>query len=362
MNNPFAPAINRGRRLFDRATANPFGDTARRLFKEAGTDDIGGLSAEMAFRLMLAMFPFFIFLAALGGFVASLLSIDNPTQEIMDAIGSNLPRDSRNLLRGELEHVLDNRNGRLLTIGIIGAIWGASAAMSTAVKALNRAYDVEETRSFVHRTALNVGITLLAGVFFVASFTFLTFGQIFAREIGEWVGLEGAAADAFALLRYPAVFIMLAAGTAFLYWAGPNVDIPFRWVSPGALIFIVTWITFTTGFAFYVSNFGSYSSTYGALGNIIVLLVWLQTSSFLLLLGAELNAILVARVAPEAMDVPAGAEKEGEVTDDRHGKGSATPSPDEPHRERKLALPTLLIGAVLTALTIWRAIAPPKPR
>jgi len=297
-------------------------ETVRTLWKEASTDDISGLSAEMAYRVLLATFPFFIFLAALGGFIAEPLGYDNPTQRIMDQIDTSLPADARGVLEGQLHRVLDSRHAGLLTFGIIGAIWGASAAMSTLMKALNRAYDVEETRPFWKRLPLVLGLTVLAAVFFIASFFTLLIGQIFAREVGGWVGLSGTAADAFALIRLPIVFLLLTLAMAFVYWAAPNVDIPFRWVSPGAVVFIVAWILFTVGFAFYVSHFGTYQETYGTLGGVVVLLVWLYMTSFLMLLGAELNAVLQAKVAPEDMQGPVAEGHRGEVAEARAKAGA----------------------------------------
>jgi len=248
-------------------------DTGRRLVKEAMSDDVAGMSAEMAYRLLLAIFPFFIFLAALGGFIAEPLGIDNPTEEIMDLTGDTLPGDARSVMRGQLEGLLESRSAGLMTIGILGAIWGASAAMGTLTKALNRAYDVEETRPFWKMTPMSLGLTVLAAVFFITCFTALVAGQLFARELGEAAGFEGTAADGFALLRFPVVFALLTVAMAFVYWAAPNVDIPFRWVSPGAAFFIVAWTVATVVFSVYVSNFGSYQSTYGTLGGVVVVLI-----------------------------------------------------------------------------------------
>jgi membrane protein len=299
-------------------------DTGRRLWKEASIDDVSGLAAEMAYRVLLAMFPFFIFLAALGGFIAEPLGYDNPTQRIMNEIGTSLPADARGVLEGQLRRVLEGKHAGLLTFGIIGAIWSASTAMSTLIKALNRAYDVEETRPFWKRLPLVLGLTVIAAVFFIASFLILLIGQVFATEVGGWVGLSGAAADTFALLRLPIVFMLLTIAMAFVYWAAPNVDIPFRWVSPGAVVFIFAWILFTIAFAFYVSQFGTYQETYGTLGGVVVLLVWLYVTSFLMLLGAELNAVLQSEVAPEDMQGPVARDHTGEVAEERQRAGATS--------------------------------------
>jgi membrane protein len=227
------------------------------------------------------------------------------------------------------------------------------------IKALNRAYDVEETRPFWVKAPLAVGLTILAAVFFTTSFTVLILGQAFATEIGEFVGLEGASATAFSLLRFPIVFVLLAFAMAFVYWAAPNISIPFRWVSPGALLFIIGWIVFTVGFAFYVANFGSYQSTYGTLGGVVILLIWLYMSSLIMLLGAELNAVLQSKVAPDKMLGPVAQDHRGEVAEERQQAGSATPEGRRGRQASPAAEPagtgTLALGAVLGVLSVRRA-------
>ena len=292
-------------------------DTAKQLLKKVGDDDLTGLAAELSYRLLLALFPFFIFLAALGGFVAAAANIDNPTERIMDNLQDNLPVDAASVLEGQLEEVLENQNPGLLSVGILGAIWGSSAAMNTAIKAFNRAYHVEETRPFLKRTFLALGLTVLAGVFLVGAFAMLIVGQLFAGAIGDAIGLEGALVTLLNILRFPFVALLVAVAMAFLYRAAPNVDIPFRWVTPGAVMFVVLWIIATIAFGFYVSNIASYNATYGTLGGVIVLMVWLYLTALIALIGAELNAVLQARVQPEAMHGPKAQGQRDTVAEKR---------------------------------------------
>lgn len=297
----FASAKQRVTHLADPFYETKTGKFIKRLLLEAATDDVSGLSAEMAYRMLLALFPFFIFMAAMAGFVTQLAGVDDPTQKIMDQIGTALPEDARSVLQGQLRAILESHNVGLISFGAIGAAWGATSAMSTMVKALNRAYDVEETRPFWKRVPMELGLTALLMLFVIGSFVILLLGQVFASEIGNWIGLEGFARSAFALLRFPIAIVLLSVAMAFIYWAAPNVDIPLRWVSPGALAFIVSWIAASVGFSSYVSHFGSYQSTYGTLGGVIVLLIWLNITSLLMMVGAEINAIIQANAAPHEM-------------------------------------------------------------
>jgi membrane protein len=283
----------------------------KRIFKEVGEDDLSGAAGELAYRFFLALFPFFIFLAAMGGFVADLLGVRNPTQEIMELLGDSLPPDAASVLREQLESVVETRNAQLLSLGIIGAIWSASSGVSTIAKCMNRIYEVKETRPIWRRLLMNIGLTILGGAFAVGCLILLFAGEVAGTEAAADIGLQDQAAMAINLARWPAIFLMLLIATAFLYWAAPNVKLPFRLITPGALVFIVGWLVMSYFFGLYVSNFGSYNATYGALGGIVVLLVWFYLTSFLLVLGVEINAVLTEKAPEQMPEVPAEGATSG---------------------------------------------------
>jgi membrane protein len=347
----------------------------KRIFKEAGEDDLSGAAGELAYRFFLALFPFFIFLAAMGGFAADLLGVRNPTQEIMDLLGDSLPPDAASVLQEQLESVVETRNAQLLSLGIVGAIWSASSGVSTIVKCMNRIYEVKETRPIWRRYLMNIGLTILGGAFSIGCLILLFVGQVAGTEAAADIGLEDQAAMAISLARWPAIFLMLLIATAFLYWAAPNVKLPFRILTPGALVFIVGWLAMSYGFGLYVSNFGSYNATYGALGGIVVLLVWFYLTSFLLVLGVEINAVLAEKAAPAQLpSTPAegaasGAVPEGKADEavGKSGGGMASVSkPRMPEPPRSLHHASALVdppaGArlvtalalLVAAITYWR--------
>jgi membrane protein len=277
----------------------------KRLVKEVGEDDISGAATELAYRLFLAMFPFFIFLAALGGFVADILDVTNPTEEIMDRIGDSLPPDTASILERELTTVIESQDLGLMSIGIVGAIWAASSGVGTITKTMNRIYAVKETRSRWKRYGLAVGVTLLGGGILIVVFLVQIVGQLYGLQLAAELGLEGAAAKAISLARWPIVIVFVLVALAFIYWAAPNAGMPFRWVTPGAVLATIGWLTMSLGFGFYVSNFSSYNATYGTLGGVVVTLVWFYLSSFVVLLGAEVNAVLTREADPEELQRPA---------------------------------------------------------
>jgi membrane protein len=326
----------------DTGTIRSFG---KRLVKEAGEDDLSGAAAELAYRFFLALFPFFIFLAALGGFAADIFGIQDPTKEVMDLLGNSLPEDANSVLRGQLDNVIGQTNPALLSIGIIGAIWSAASGIGTIMKVSNRTYDVKETRPIWKRYALSVGLTVLGGFFIVLALALLLAGQLAGSEISDEIGLSGAFGTFLSIVRWPVIFAFLLAAVAFLYWATPNVQLPFRWISPGAVVFVIAWTVFTVLFAFYVSNFSSYNATYGALGGVVVLLVWFYMTSFILMLGAEINAVLVQEVVPEELPqteeegatretVPDEKEAEAAAKNPqvREPSGTSLTAQERPHR------------------------------
>lgn len=333
----------------------------KRLLKEIGDDDISGSAAEMSYRFFLALFPFFLLLSAMGSFAADAFNIANPTDEVMNLVGDSLPSEAAVLLREQVEAVVTERNPALLSVGIVGTLWAASSAIQTIMKALNRAHEVKETRSMVKRYALALGLTLTAGLFILGGFVVLLSGQLLGEEIAGRIGLEGAAVTFFPLARWPLVALALLAAMAFIYWAAPNIKLPFKWISPGALMFTVLWLVGTYVFGLYVSNFGSYSATYGALGSVVILLVWLYWTSFIMLAGAELNGVLAQEAIPEELPARAGEATTSEtVPNHRQGELAGTKSEGILRRAQVRdgeRAPSPIIAIVLTVAVVIMSFA-----
>lgn len=218
------------------------------------------------------------------------------------------------------------------------------------MKALNRAYDVKETRPLWKRYVLAVGLTLLAGTVVLAAFGLLFMTQVFSEEIFSWLGVSGVGKVVFTILRWPAVVALMLAATAFLYWAAPNAKLPFKFITPGAVLFVVAWVIASTGFGLYVSNLGSYNATYGTLGGIVVLLLWFYLSSLIFLVGAELNAMLDSMAAEQG-------KKGGHVPVQGGPRNAAAAGGEQP---RSAALRgnrcAGLFGVLAAALTIARTV------
>lgn len=286
------------------ASAGSVVSGGKSLWRELSSDDVGDFAAGLSYRLFLALFPFFIFVTALGAFVAQLAGIDNPSSRVLERFGDALPSDARSILDTQLTGVLGEQKPGLLSVGLIGTIWAASGAMGALMKATNRMYDVEETRPFWKRTGIALGLTLLGGLFFIGAFVLAIAGQFVGGAVVDRVGLGGGTEIGVMILGYVLALMLLMMAMAFLYWAAPDARLPFKWVSPGAVLFALGWLAATAAFGLYVSNFGSYNATYGALGGVVILLIWFYLTSYILLAGAELNAMLAQRTAPEEAEIP----------------------------------------------------------
>src|SRR5581483_11370134 len=209
---------------------------AVRLFKDIGEHDLSGAATEMAYKLFVAAVPFAVFLASLGAFVAAAFDIDNPSQEVMDAVGSSLPADTASVIRTQIDHVVRLKNPTLLSVSILGTVWAASSAVGTVIKALNRLAGVKETRPIYKKYGIAVGLTALMGLTAIGAFLLQFAGQFFGGEIADQVGLQGAYSTVFDLARWPAAFLLLVTAVSFVYWAAPNVHLPWKWLTPGSTV------------------------------------------------------------------------------------------------------------------------------
>jgi membrane protein len=271
----------------------PFG---KEVFREFKDDDVSGLAAELTYRFFLAIFPFILFLTALGGFLASVFDAENPAQEFVELFGDRLPADAASLIRTQVDEVVASQNLTLLSVGILGTVWAATGGAGALMKALNRAYDIPDSRPFWKQKLIAFGLMTAASLAIIAALSALFATQVYGQEAADKLGIGDAFAFGLRWGTIPLVIGVLMGAMAFVYWAAPNAGLPFRWVSPGAVFFVLGWLLATVAMSFYVANFGSYNATYGALGGVVVLLLWFYVTSIILLLGAEMNAVLDERL------------------------------------------------------------------
>ena len=307
-------------------------EVGRATIKEFSQDDCAGLAAESAYHILFSIFPLAIFGASMSAIVNSIFGLDL-FGKIMSALTSRLPRDAATALSGPLAKVLSNQSGGLLSFGIIIALFSGSAAVSTFIKALNRAYDVEETRPFWRRKGTEILLTLFVGMVAAAAFIFIVFGGKLGDAIAKHIGAGHIFTIVWNILRWPLILAFISLALAVLYWIGPNIKQKFTWISPGAIVATIAWVVAIGVFGLYVSKFGNYNKTYGTLGGIIVLLLVFYISSLVIIFGAELNAELAKRYDPATIkDIAAHPEKDkGETI-----YADKAPKKSQPDRESDL--------------------------
>ena len=181
----------------------------------------------------------------------------------------------------------------LLSFGILFTLWTASGAFAALINALNRTYDVLETRPFWKVRGLAILMTLGLSVIVLAGVLLLVFGPSIGRGVAEIFGLGEAFLFVWSIVRWPVALLFLVLTVALLFYFAPDVEQPFRWITPGGLAGVLLWVLASAAFSIYVNNFGSYNKTYGSIGVVIVLLLYLYISSITILFGATLNATLV---------------------------------------------------------------------
>ncbi|MHB8960459.1 MAG: YihY/virulence factor BrkB family protein [Candidatus Limnocylindrales bacterium] len=272
------------------------------VVKQTVDHQVFELAAALAYRFFMALFPFFLFLTALSGFVSGWIGIRDLAGQLTSGIGSSLPPTTSSLVEQEVRAITATRSIGFLTFGAIIALYLASAGVSAVMLATNQAYGVEESRSFWRRYAIALGLTLVGAFAVIGAFVLFLVGNLFSQQVLAALGLGAALGPVLALAGWAIAFALLFLAVVMLYRVAPNLTLPWRRVAMGGLLFTVGWLIATWAFSFYLANMGNYGATFGALAGAVVLLTWLYLTAIILLVGAELNAVLDAIARPEELD------------------------------------------------------------
>src|SRR3954466_13096814 len=263
----------------------------KRAAKEFQDHNLTDWAAALTYYGVMSLFPMLIVWVALLGVVGQESTINT----MIDSLRTAGLNDVAKNVQGPLDEIVRNKGGAgaLLGVGLVGALWSASGWVGAFTRAMNSIYEVREGRPFWKLRPLQVVITL--GTVLLISLVLLAVvvsGPI-AKAVGTAVGLGDTAVTVWGIAKWPVLLVVLMAMIAGLYYIAPNVRQPrLRWVTPGGIVAVVTWIAASAGFGIYVSNFSSYGKTYGTLGSVITFLVWMWLSNLALLFGGELDAEL----------------------------------------------------------------------
>lgn len=266
---------------------------AKEIVTEIKDDDVPLLASGVAFRVFLSLFPSLIAAIAIFGLVYDPEGLS----QLLANTRQVLPPDARELLGRQLERLTEQQaGGGVAVAGIAVGLWAATTAATATMRALNRAYEVEEKRDFfaARLTALALTVALFGAL--IALVVLLVAGGPIQDFLLPSTLEGGPVGGAITVGRLLAAIVVLMLLFAFVYWAGPNRERPaWEWFSPGAVIGVVGWLVVSGGFALYTRVAGNYAATYGTLAGVIVLLLWLYLSMFVLVAGGEVNSVLERR-------------------------------------------------------------------
>jgi membrane protein len=265
--------------------------TIKRTVKAFQDDNLGDWAAALTYYAILSIFPALLALVSILGVIGP-----SATQPLIDNLETVAPGPASDIVTGAIRNIQKGPGtaGILFAVSLGVALWSASGYVAAFMRASNAIYGVEEGRPLLKRrlpTRVLLTVVLLALVAVIA--VAVTFTGPLAEQAGNLLGIGSEALAAWDIAKWPVILLGAMTLFAVLYWAAPNVKHPkFRWISPGSVLSVLLTILASAAFAFYVSNFSSYNQTYGALGGVIVFLVWLWFANIATLLGAELNAEL----------------------------------------------------------------------
>jgi len=283
-----APSVEIGRAPSSpwRLSARGWVDAFKRSFKSFLADDATGLSAQVAFSSLLAFFPAMVFLVG-------LLDLFGAYDTLKEFLAPVAPGDVLTTIDTLQKDTSTGTSVVAFVVGATAAIWAASGAMNAVIKAVNRAYELKETRPFWRVRATAIVLVITTGITTAGVFVLIVVGGSLGDAIAKKAGLGGAFQWTWGILRWPVAFVAILLFFALVYYLAPNKEQrSWRSVTPGSLVGALLWLTLSGLFALFVTFAGNYTKTYGTIASGIILLLWLNYSAFALLYGAELDSEL----------------------------------------------------------------------
>ncbi len=265
--------------------------TLRKTIREFVSDQCIDLAAALTYYAVLAVFPALLAMVSILGLFGEA---ERTTRLLLEFAGRFLAEDMVQTIQAPIQSLAASpAAGLAFVTGLVGALWSASGYVAAFSRAANRIYQVEEGRTTFVLRPMQLGVTVVAVVLLTVAAVLLVLSGPVAKAVGDFFGLGEATLLVWNIAKWPVIVLIAVFVLALLYYAGPNIRQPkFRWVSVGSFVALLVWAIATTGFGFYVANFGNYDAVYGSLGGVIVFLLWVWITNNALLFGAELDAEL----------------------------------------------------------------------
>lgn len=260
----------------------------RDLWHEIRKDEILNGAAIMAYFSMLAIFPAAILILTLLPY----LGIPNLEQTIISALYRSLPDQAAELFTSTVTNVVSERRGGLLSFAILGTIWAASSGLQVVMEQIHATYDGQDKRPYWKRRGIAILLVFAVGLLVVGAFGLVLVGDLIHDRLTLVMGKEALFLWLFPALRWGTIWLLMLSALSLFYYYGPDIRQRYRLITPGAVLATFLFIAASLGFRTYVTHFGSYEATYGSLGAVIVLLIWLYVGGLVVLIGAEVNGLL----------------------------------------------------------------------
>jgi membrane protein len=261
------------------------------VWQRIDKDDVFGHAAQLSYYFVLALFPLLIFLSTLLGYLFA--SQPGVYWRVIDYVGQVMPQPAFELMRGTIDEITEAAGGGKLTFGIALALWTASSGMEAIIESLNVAYVVPEFRPRWRRRLVAIGLTVTLGVLVAMALFLMLASNVAARAIGRNFPVLERIAGWSSVVQWGIGLLFLLVALSLIFRFAPNLRRA-RWEGnlPGAILALMVWILASSGLKLYLSTFDSFNRTYGSLGAVIVLLVWLYVSGAAILIGGELNSVI----------------------------------------------------------------------
>lgn len=282
----------------------------KRLWNEIQQDDVFGRAAQLSYYFLLSLFPLLIFLTSLIGVIVG--SESSIRRSLFSRLSQVMPPAAFSLIDSTMQEVAAASSGSKISFGILAALWAASNGMGAITEALNVAYDVKESRPWWKQRLTAISLTIGLSVLIIGALVLVLSGGKIADNLAANFALGTVFTFTWRFLQWPIVFATVLFAFAMIYYFAPDVrDQEWVWITPGAFLGVVLWLLVSFGFRLYLHYFDSYSKTYGSLGAVIVLMLWLFFTGAAVLIGGEVNAVIDNEAAEaEAVDVKAKSEKQ----------------------------------------------------
>jgi len=281
------------------------------LYQETQDDNILNGAAVLGFYLMLAIFPAMIFVLA----VIPYLPIENVDQAIMNLLRQTMPSSASEMFTGAVQEVTQEQRGDLLSFGLLAALWAISNGMYAIMQQLNITYGVKEGRGFLQARLVAISLSLLFVVLVVGGFSLIVLGGQIQAWLGARFDIGGALLAFFTVFRWLVILGALLLAFSFIYYLAPNVQNKFTFITAGSVVGVALLLVASLAFAWYTQSIGNYAATYGSVGAVMVLMLWLFTAGLAILFGSEINVLIERRAG--------GKQNAGQAIDQRKDNAAA---------------------------------------